>query len=168
MVLAEQAAFASLMRATVTATAIQSFALDVVLDLQESIGGYEDLEVEIPPNIVPEKANFVDVLQLLQTARVNKPGCSIKLEIAADVGGLIFNFLEASYDAPKNNTTLAAALSEMASDSVESEQNAAPRCIEDDRITFRLDEAVHALGVSDDGWSEADVSVEDESAEDEM
>lgn len=104
------------MLAVVETTAIRSFTLDIIYDLQDGIYGYEALfvdtleGVQILPMVVPTKAKFIDILQRLQAVRGNKPGCSIDLEITADIEGDCWTLLEASYEAPHDDTTLTAAL----------------------------------------------------------
>jgi hypothetical protein len=101
------------------------------------------------PFVVPNQATFTNLTGRLDTIRGGqRPGCSIRVKIVGDIKGDCyreydrFKLLEASYDAPVN-----------------SDPPTIPLGVEEARIKFHLDPAVHQKAMDrlvcydeDDSW----------------
>jgi hypothetical protein len=132
-------------------TNVTSVAFEVVYDIKtDRTGGYDDLFIQtnggalLLPSIVPDKPRFAGFVRKIQDMRSESAGCSIKMEFAGKAQGSdIFTLLQAAYDAGSKKTISVTHSSDLHRPS-NSGMNASSKAIEESRITFQLDEAVHA------------------------
>jgi hypothetical protein len=119
--------------------------------LRDGVRGYEDSFIQttqgtfILPSVVPDKAKFTIFVQGIRTIRGDaRPGCSVNLKINGDIEDDRFKLLRASYDASDSDKNSINSILDIHPDPISSEHSASLLSIEEDRIRFRLDEAVHA------------------------
>jgi hypothetical protein len=94
------------------------------------------------PSVVPDKAKFTDFVRQIEAARSQESaGCSVTVEISSDLFGG-YDLLTADYDASQKKPTSTSVLPGI-QPSTNYRSNESSDVINDSRITFRRDPALH-------------------------
>jgi hypothetical protein len=117
------------------------------------VGLYRDFFIQtndktfILPSIVPDKTRFTELIQQIEAARIEESqGCSVSVNIASESFEDLEDtcvLVEAAYNASKKTTSAAFRLSDV-EPSTYWGSNASLCAVDESRITFRRDSAVHA------------------------